>query len=303
MGAVQPGILHAGVCVCLVSLAGCGTSVPSITEFWGDRDSSVLAVNAVANQLQCELKRSVQDLMNDRVAGPQVTQLISKWIVQVNLNLTIEEQGQFNPGVSLKTSFAPVKTTFSSGTITTNPTFALGIGVNALADTVRVQKLTFIYKVSDLAQLPVGTNPSITVCVQEIPRGYLMTQSDLKIGDALRAGILPYTIQSASIPPSAIVHQVTFKINTSGGITPQWTLVRVTASTTNPLLGATRNRTQDVIFTFGPSSQQEGQQPVLAQPAQNAAFAAEIGSAIATSLQQFTPIPQQFTPNLQQITP
>ena len=128
------------------------------TEYWGDRDSSVLAVNAVANQLQCELNdRSRID--NDRVAGPQVTQLISKWIVQVNLNLTIQEQTQFNPGVSLKTPFAPVKTTFSSGTITTDPTFALGIGVNTLADTVRVTKLTFIYKVSDLAQLPFGTIP------------------------------------------------------------------------------------------------------------------------------------------------
>ncbi len=227
--------------------------------------------------------------MNDGVAGQQVTQLISKWVVQVNLNLTIEEQTQFNPGVSLKTPFAPVKTEFSSGTITTNPTFALGIGANTSADTVRVQKLTFIYKVSDLAQLPYGTDPSISVCVQNMPRGYLMTQSDLKIEEALRAGILPYAVQGAAIPPSAIVHQVTFKINANGGITPQWTLVRVTANTNSPLFGVTRNQTQDVIFTFGPASQQAGQQPVLAQPAQNAAFAAEIGSAIASSLRQFTP--------------
>jgi hypothetical protein len=297
MGPHQPGSLHTLVYLCLVSLAGCGTSVPNITEFWGDRDSSVLAVNAVANQLQCELKRSVQDVMNDRVTGPQVTKLISKWIVQVNLNLTIDEQTQFNPGVSLKDPFAPVKTTFPSGNIITNPTFSLGIGANTSADTARVQKLTFLYKISDLVQLPFGLNPSISACVQNMPPGYLMTQSDLKIEEALRAGILPYTIQGASIPPSAIVHQVTFKINTNGGITPVWTLVRVTANTTNPLLGVTRNRTQDVIFTFGPASQQEGQQPVLAQPAQNAAFAAEIGSAIATSLQQFTPTSlQQFIP-------
>ena len=40
---------------------------------------------------------------------------------------------------------------------------------------------------------------------------------------------------------------------------------------------------------FGPAAQQAGQQPVLAQPAQNAAFAAEIGKRDSYKPEQFTP--------------
>lgn len=279
-------VARVGVCL---SLGGCGTRVPDIAEFWGDADSSHLAVNAVANQLQCELKRAIQDAMGDRVAGPSVTQLISRWVVQVNLNLTIQERTEFNPGVTLTSPLAPVTNRFSSGTVTTNQSFSLGIGVTSSADTIRFFKQTFVYRVSDLAMSPYGTDRSLDSCVQHMPSGYLMTQTDLKIADALRDGIIDYQTQGASgaIPPQAIVHQVTFKIATAGGITPTWRLLRATASNNSgtSLFGATRNRTQDVIFTLGPAATQQGPAPTLAQPAQNAALAAEIGSAVARSLE------------------
>ena len=273
-----------------ISVSGCGTQVPSITEFWGNRDSSEKAVQAVAEQIHCELKRAVQDVINpDKtkagpIVAPAVTALISKWLVQVNLNLTVEEKTEFNPGVTLTSPLAPITSHFTTGNFTTNPTFSLGIGAATSADTIRLQKLTFVYTVEQLARSDYGTNPDIGVCVQQMPAGYLMTQSDLKIGEALRSGLGSYQLQGTgdAIPPQAIVHQVTFKIATNAGVTPTWKLLRVTASNNSgtSLLGATRNRTQDVIFTFGPAAQQPGPQPVLATVAQNAAFAAELGSAI-----------------------
>jgi hypothetical protein len=41
-----------------VLLTGCGTTIPSLTEFWGGPDDSKRMVNAIVHQVRCELKQS-----------------------------------------------------------------------------------------------------------------------------------------------------------------------------------------------------------------------------------------------------
>ncbi len=278
----------AGVLGMLLSLSGCGTQVPRLTEFWGDADSSHLAIIAVVNQLQCELKNAVHSLDDN------LSRVISSWLVQANLTLTVDERTELNPGLTLTTPFAPSITRFSSGNVTVNPNFSFGLGAALSAQTTRILKLNFLYRISEVMSLERARDESVSVCAERIPSGYLLTQSDLRIGEALRAGLASTAATAlGTIPPAAIVHQVTFQIRTSGGLTPSWRLVRVSANTsaTTQLFGAARNRTQDVTFTFGPpaSAPQPASQllaqPTLAPAAQNAALAAEIGSAVAASIQ------------------
>jgi hypothetical protein len=212
-----------------VLLTGCGTTIPSLTEFWGGPDDSKRMVNAIVHQVRCELKQSFQDLAisqevfleklkrynakhhtNIKMGETLEAWLFNKntpWAAQFTLNLQIEEKTSINPGVSSNipmasaitafpgeagTNTVPPPKTFTPITATTPQLFSLGIGGTLSSDALRIEKLTFIYPVNDLLNNDIEYRP----CDPNRPVRYpnstpFIVQSDLKLSEWLQAAVFP----------------------------------------------------------------------------------------------------------------
>ena len=226
---------------------------------------------------------------------------MSNWGAAVQLTLTVEESGGVAPGVSVSNPIGPVIRNFSSGDVIVSRSFAFGLGLSAMATSTRKVVINLIYPITSL-QLPPPTSTEVLtaeICATATPRGYIVTHNNLRIAETLSAGLLAFQVEGpdALLPngsggTQALQHQVTFRIESAGGVTPIWTLARVTASTPGrELVGISRNRTQDLIITFGPLDPKPtitGPIPVvtasLRPEAQALATAAAIASAITTSI-------------------
>jgi hypothetical protein len=114
-----------------------------------------------------------------------------------------------------------------------------------------------------------------------------LIQSDLKLGEWLNYQALPVATGEVGLPTSdsgvfkqnVLSHEVKFEIITSGGVTPAWKLVRATVNQTGTLLSATRDRTHDLLITFGP-----GTSSGLVGQAASTHQASEIGLSVANNL-------------------
>jgi hypothetical protein len=116
----------------------------------------------------------------------------------------------------------------------------------------------------------------------------LITNNDLKIYEWLKSALHIQTIiaemgggaasagkdssSSPAVGQNAITHEVQFVVVTDGNITPQWKLVRVSANPTSPFFDTQRQRTHDLIVTFGPKSKTGGQLQQAAQAMHDAAL-------------------------------
>jgi hypothetical protein len=282
-------------------LAGCGTYVPDIQEFWGTPTDATFMVNKVSAQVVCELRRAVQRVVLaqpvefvQRPGDPppprrrDLRWFVNTWAVQVTLNYVIIENTALTPGVALNTVFRSATTTFPGApSVTTPQSFSLGLGGTASSAATRNDKLNMFFTVKELLY---GT-PSITKsCIPNEPANAdLFIQSDLKLYDWLSAALLPYDVSiinyaNNSTAQNAITHDVKFEIVSNGNINPQWKLVRISANTSPTLLAAGRDRTQELIITFGPI-----QKGMLSAAAANSHQATEIGSAVSQSIQGLAP--------------
>src|SRR5262249_20055072 len=80
-------------------------------------------------------------------------------------------------------------------------------------------------------------------------------------------------------------YDIKFIVTTNIGATPTWTLLRVTASNGTPnLLGSNRNRTHELIITFGPTQTDSAGKAQPSSVASNDALAQQIGAAVANAL-------------------
>jgi hypothetical protein len=277
--------------------------VPDQQEFWGTPDDNSVKVNLIASQVVCELRRAVQKVFwkNQNVpvayiggpnAGekPRDLKWFESWSVQVTLTLTIAENTAINPGVSLINVLPNGLTKFSNGSVTTPQSFTLGLGGTLSSAATRTDKLNMFYKVGELeTALP---SRDLTCIPPEQATGDLFIQSDLKLYDWLSAAILPYdarviTYQNNNTAQNAISHEVKFEIISNGNVSPQWKLVRVSANTgSTPLFGVGRDRTQDLLITFGPTQKGPNGTNELATAAQNLHSASQIGVAVGQNLSQ-----------------
>jgi hypothetical protein len=278
-------------------LTGCGTYVPDIQEFWGTPADATFMVNKVSAQVVCELRRAVQRVVFakpvefvQRPGDPPPPKrrnfkwFVDTWAVQVTLNYIIIENTGLTPGVSLNSVFRSATTTFPGAPAVTSPqSFALGLGATASSTATRNDKLNMFFTVKELL---LGT-PSITKsCIPSEPANAdLFIQSDLKLYDWLSAALLPYDVSiinyaNNSTAQNAITHDIKFEIVSSGNVNPQWKLVQISANTSPTLLAAGRDRTQELIITFGPT-----QKGMLATAAANSHQATEIGSAVGQAIQ------------------
>jgi hypothetical protein len=128
--------------------------------------------------------------------------------------------------------------------------FTLSGGLSGTADAVRVDKVNFYYKVTELY---LGRNGK---CYRDTnpPKDSLLIQSDLKLRewlDAMVNGVATGQITAVG-KQNVLSHEITFELTTSGNITPAWKLMRATVNQSGSLLSASRDRKHDLVITFGP---------------------------------------------------
>jgi hypothetical protein len=121
-------------------------------------------------------------------------------------------------------------------------------------------------------------------CIPPPTNADLFVQSDLKLYDWLSAALLPnyadiIDYASNSSPQNTIIHDVKFEIVSDGSVNPSWKLVHISGNTSPNLLSLGRDRTQELIITFGPA-----QKGALAPSAQNSLNAIETSSGISQAL-------------------
>ena len=125
-------------------LSGCGTSVPEIQEFSPDPGEGQLLVQAIVQNIICEVQNAVYDVINwdknDVETGKipkRHTAWLDSWGVQTSLILTLEENTSLNPTASwIPASMA--KTVFS-----------LAGGINLGTDATRIYKVGGYYSVEN----------------------------------------------------------------------------------------------------------------------------------------------------------
>ena len=257
----------------LLLLAGCGTYVPGIQEFPGDSADGQRLVTAIVRNVKCEVRDALDDLY--RI---DTRPFLDAWGVQVTLNLTMVEKGILNP-TGLRTPVTPI-----------NSVFTLGVDATVSSEATRTEKLSAYYTVRELRKL--GR------CVPEARGGPFLMQSNLKLNEWLvdaatvaHTGGSDFGAAAAAFKDGVLSHEVKFDVVTVGGITPSWKLVTGTINPTGTFLAASRDRSHDLIITFGPTAEPPKSGPHKGRPvpsriAADAALASDIGVAVGNSIKR-----------------
>ncbi len=259
--------------VVALCLCGCGTVVPEIQEFPGTQVDSQILVQAIVRSIHCEIRNAITHVINQdkRLAslhnGARTAPWIDKWGVQIQLTLTIDERGSIDPS-AVWTPPNPMTALFT-----------LGGGISASSEATRVDTFNYYYTVKDLYALgycPADDNA-------HAPLGSLLIQGDLKTREWLATQIFNVGTGEGVIntKTNALTHDVKFAVDTSGNLTPAWQFVHVTVNQGGPLLTASRNRTHDVLMTFGPIDPTTKQ---LANTAAGTFLASQIGIAVNSNI-------------------
>ena len=250
-------------------VAGCGTYVPAIQEIPG-ADSERL-VQAIVGSIKCEIKDAVVWLINDDRTNallykqPRTTDWLLDWGAQVQVTLQVNEQSAISP----------------SGLYFPMNIFFLNGGANLSSSATRIDILNYYYTVPEMY----GSGKYCTETLKmnnrtNYPTGSLLIQSDLKVKEWLSDVVRGLATDNISFAnknaKNAISHEVKFEIITSGNITPMWKLVHATINPNSPLLSASRDRTHDLLITFGPNDPATDSLGV-GTPAANTNLASQIG--------------------------
>jgi hypothetical protein len=276
------GILFAMPIGIASMLGGCGTYVPEIQEFPGGAAAGQLFVQAIVQNITCEVQNSIynvisgdkEDLRNGVIPWRQ-TSWLDSWGVQVTLSLQVDETGGLNPTVSWMPP-SPMAAIFN-----------LDAGATLSADALRIDKLNSYYSVKELYSRS-RCNPA------DRPGGLFLLQNDLKLEEWLSDVVMLQGTGAATLPNSTdgpfkqdvISHEVKFVVVSSATVTPGWKLTRVSINQTGSLLSAGRTRTHDLTITLGPMDKVAAAKGIKAPStaASNSHLASEIGLAVANSI-------------------
>jgi hypothetical protein len=267
-----------------VALGGCGTYVPDLQEFpRNNYAGSVLLVRAITRSVECELKKAVTGVVNadinnarGRASHRAYTDFLNDWGAEVTFTFTIVERTGLNPaGVWMPVS--PLTSVFT-----------LSGDANLSSEATRIEKLNFFYTVKDLYLRP----GQACDASGEDPTGSFLIRNDLKIGEVLDSRILPASTGIASTPNSndtssgdknVLSQEISFHVITSGDLTPTWVLARGTINATGNFLSGSRDRTHDLLVTFGPLDKPHGGRSLISI-AEQTHFSSQISGGISTNL-------------------
>lgn len=253
-------------------LVGCGTVAPGLQEI-GDE---ALLVQSIVTSVHCEVANAVRAVI-DKDSGGNLKRLgavekewYNKWGAEIALTLALDDKLTLSPNaVGMPPS--PASAVFTIG-----GNAALG------SQATRTDKVNYFYTMKQLyarAPCKAGLQPR-----QGAPS--IIIQSDLKTADWLNDQLLPYQTREANLVTSSsgilkqnvLSHEIKFIVSTSGGITPAFTLTRATVNRSGTFLSASRDRTSDMIITFGPLDPKQKNGALIAQ-AETAHQTSQIGVA------------------------
>jgi hypothetical protein len=254
-------------------VAGCGTYVPGIPEFPKQPSATQDLMKAILHSVHCEIKNSVQWVVRKDIEfakqhrdGIRYTEWFDGWGVEGALTLTISEKTELNP----------------TATWVPNPVtelFKLGLGVEASTEATRINTLNFFYTVKAL-----NTEESCDAFpyVRQHPPGSLLINSDLGLREWLQ-GVMSAVQTSSTVllREKGFTQSVSFQVVSKVDITPTWTLTRFVINPDGKFLAATRDRTHELLLTFGPLGDDK---KTITGPAAGEFFAGQIGSAISNRL-------------------
>jgi len=260
----------------VLGLGGCGTFVPELSDWPNNTDQgSDLMVQAIVRSIRCELRNAVTTAVDDDIAASKHGQktysnFLENWGAQVLLTLTIVEKSTINPTTTLLPPSPPSSVVTVSG------------GLSWSAQATRTEKMNFFYSVKEL-YLPHGRTCDAST---EDPRGSMLVRSDLKIASVLGSRINAAALGQANAPAAGqenvLSHQVIFQVVSSGNVTPAWNLVTATVNQSGTLFNTSRDRTHDLLITFGPMSKAPGGKSLIAI-AEQTHFASQITSGFNTA--------------------
>jgi hypothetical protein len=276
-----------GALILALQCCGCGAVVPEIGEIW-DNNSGVPADKTlemlIKKKVFCELQRAVSDIQAEPgftviYNGKKIAKkyIPETWGVLMTLQITVDESTQTNPGVTLTDPLAPVKSFGSS----VSQSFKTSIGGTFSTEANRQDKFTYYYLVKDLE----GSQPAC-----DYPPEYgssFLLDDNLEIEKWLRNAMnMRISLETSEVSQQEVAtYDIKFIVTTNVGATPTWTLLRVTASSGNGnLLGLNRNRTHELILTFGPTQSGPGGKAQPSLIASNDALAQQIGAAVANAI-------------------
>lgn len=242
--------------ISIILLAGCGTTVPRLHEFWEEADISDPLALRIKQSIYCELRKAVSEQKNQTAldANREVVEAIpDNWGAQMTLTLQVDETGATNPGVSL------IKQLSGSDV------FTLGLGATASSQATRIDKYYSFFSIEalkpDLSEADTACKRFQNGTEKNLDRhGSSPLFGELGINTWLQNALIQMNaIPSSKFPKSqstkldVLSYDVKFIVVTTGTATPSWKLVRLTSSTSPALFSANRTRTQELLLTLGPT--------------------------------------------------
>jgi hypothetical protein len=276
-------------------LGGCGLNVPEKSLFRDD--TSDPAKHYFSTQGEYEKKlvdHVVYELANAVYEGVQHSRLpwLADWGSSATLTISAENQSSLNPSTLLTQPFENVLHHFPSGLVTSNQSFSLAAGLNASANTTRVETIQFTMLNSVLIDWAKRNAQTAQSCT-DLETGP-MIDGDLKIRQFINDKAMIARLGTpASYTPwqwpiyNTFTESLTFVAIFGGNITPTWKLWNITTANTNPLLMAQATYTNTLIVTEGPigTYPKQGVAAALNSNAQQQHNTQVQAGAIATSLQ------------------
>jgi hypothetical protein len=223
-------------------IGGCGLYVPEFQEFPADKVTGQQLVQSIVYNVTCEVQDAIDKVYNNK-DHPVKHTFLDTWGVQITLSLQVEEKSSVNPVVSWMPPSAP------------SSIFTLGVGGLLSADATRQDKVNSYFTVQQIRDLG-PCDPKTR------PGGLLLMQSNLGLDEWLYSnltagdtGEINYATDYSDGPlkQNVLSHEVKFDVTNSGNITPAWKLTRLSINQSGTFASATRDRTNDLTITMGPT--------------------------------------------------
>jgi hypothetical protein len=270
------------------TLGGCGLFTPEMQTFWETKDQEKRFENIIVNNVKCEIRNGVYEAIrllqtnpNSRYPGNDI-----RWLERqgatVTLKLVVDEKSSLNPGISYADT-PPLP-------------FSLGVGTANSADATRTETVAFTYSFHDLLHERGVERYIGKPCVNE---DGVLIQSDLKIGDFIVNKVflakvpgsvviedVPGSARTVATPFSAFSYEVTFVVSYGIDGTPTWKFTRISVNPSSPFFSTSKQRTQDLTISIGPTTPATAHSPATPSPEAIALHnAALIGQAVASAIQ------------------
>jgi hypothetical protein len=223
-------------------VSGCGTYVPEIQDF-GDKAAGQQLVQSIVYNVTCEVQDAFNRIYNNPDHPIKKPIFLDTWGVQIALSLQVEEKSSINP-IANWLPPSPASSVFN-----------LAGGGTLSGDATRQDKLNSYFTVQEVKALgpcDPGTRPG----------GLLLMQSNLALDEWLIAnltagetGEINYAkdFSDGPLKQNVISHEIKFDITNTGSVTPGWKLTRVSVNQSGNFISATRDRTNDLTITLGPT--------------------------------------------------